>query len=81
MYLYTFKVKGVFHFPLDMLRYDCCFPNTQEDTGKIQCSLDTLGGIEETVELEAYNEKLWYPTVERWKSFGWEVIEHSQRKC
>jgi len=62
-------------FPLDMLRYDCCWPYSQEDVGHIQ---NTLGL--RSLELNSINlkrrvlNKKDVPTEARWKSFGWTVL-------
>lgn len=34
--LRTFKVTGAGQFPIDMLRYDACWPATEADAGKLQ---------------------------------------------
>jgi len=68
-------------FPLDMLRYDGCHPERSEDCNLIE---DRVGNrlheqdsttkirLVRFVELKSNQ-----PTVDRWKSFGWdcEVIE------
>lgn len=69
-------------FPLDMLRYDHCIPATSEDVGKI---VDTLADYvsdldnesELTITLSAYWEKPYKPKAERWRSFGWQVVDGS----
>jgi DUF1680 family protein len=71
---HKFTVRGKVTFPLDMLRYDCCYPATQEDVAKMAESLYTSDGCE--IQLEAFRDKKWQPTKERWKSFLWEVIHH-----
>ena len=73
--LHRFKVQGEFSFPIDMLRYDCCFPYSEGDSIKIERILrDRTAG---PVELGAYQEKRWIPTAGRWESFLWKVTEHS----
>ncbi len=73
---YQFTVRGgpYSEFPIDMLRYDSCWP-AHED-GKIT---HTFHGrfVEEKraepaeIELTGLRE----PTKGRWESFGWKVIE------
>jgi hypothetical protein len=65
-----FKVFGKRPFPIDMLRYDRCWPRTQEDSAKIDATL--LGGGPKdyvVVELSTMNDEK--PTNDRWMSFGW----------
>ena len=79
-----FTVRGTGSFPLDMLRYDQCHvahPRSQELIDEA-----TWRSKEYEVQLESYRPS-WnrqdlikaklYPTFERWKSFGWHVVEGS----
>lgn len=63
MKIHSYTVEGGGQFPFDMLRYDNAWPLSQNDVG-IMCHAGrrkvTLNGIRP-------------PTVERWKSFLWEV--------
>lgn len=71
----VFKVKGKGFFPIDMLRYDCCYPNNSEDVGRVRGFDDGIAG-ERIVELgRRVEKKTDLPTNDRWKSFGWQVIE------
>lgn len=69
-----FKVRGSWPFPYDMLRYDCCYPATENDSAK----LETLArekvstGVVE-LELESCLERN-IPTNRRWQSFMWRVV-------
>lgn len=66
----VFQVKGVGIFPVDMLRYDECWPATSDDATELACNLsgdDPLATW--TIELMSAKK----PTVNRWKSFGWIV--------
>jgi len=67
-----FTVEGLGEFPLDMLRYDRCFPRTGMD-----CDSITYKGERRQVTLVALNRDsyLWKPTYGRWESFGWNVVE------
>ena len=72
--LFKFKVTGNSPFPLDMLRYDRCFPASERDSSLIATMLahENTGYL--TVELLTYQElKNWLPTTARWKSRSWEV--------
>jgi len=61
-----------YSFPLDMLRYDGLHPRRSEDANRI----DDAGArrSDEVISLEGYHDKNWKPEVERWKSFGWDVV-------
>jgi hypothetical protein len=77
-----FQVKGKYPFPLDMLRYDSCFPYSQEDVVKIQINLDLhsshCSSPETTIMLmRCVETKADIPTKDRWNSFGWAVIAES----
>ena len=41
-YLVTFKVKGYGPFPVDMLRYDCCYPRSSESVSNMLTHRDML---------------------------------------
>lgn len=64
---YKFRVQGTGRFPLDMLRYDSCWPWSQEDVRALDGWQDMTGGTPRVVLLEGISE----PTEERWASFGW----------
>jgi len=71
-----FKVTGGGDFPTDMLRYDRCFPRTSEDAANMK-----IGEFDRKTRRSVGLLTAWYrggyhePTIERWKSFGWEVTE------
>jgi len=85
VYPITFAVKGRGQFPFDMLRYDVCFPSTSEDVSYLDKQYeyhnvsDLPGGsrheVERTVHLTMLSQNKNGPTVDRWKSFGWAVID------
>lgn len=76
-FLKTFIVKGNLPFPLDMLRYDSCWPKDSRDALDIQRSFDPMQG-EIRVELEcACANPHGAPTIGRWESFGWKVVSMS----
>lgn len=53
-------------FPIEMLRYDCCFPRRECDAAEI-CS----GADEVVVQIVRYTDTKAPPwTHDRWKSFG-----------
>jgi len=69
---YEFQIKWYGAFPLDMLRYDRCWPVDQKSVEEISfaCSGEyDLVYTEHTATLASLQR----PTVGRWKSFGVEV--------
>lgn len=79
-YRYEFTVESAHDmFPIDMLRYDCCWPKSEsKDSVAITVSLDSrafrLRHVPQSITLVGLRE----PTAGRWESFGWKVT--SQRK-
>lgn len=65
----TFTVVGGLAFPLDMLRYDSCWPDANEDVQAMHDSLDHSEAKPYRVKLRSHYE----PTPSRWQSFGWRV--------
>ena len=72
VYLFKIKVQGAGHFPLDMLRYDGCYPDTSTDADLIDNSRHQGKRIV-TLRMVDFNPT--GPTVARWESFTWKVIE------
>lgn len=73
----TFEVAGQFMFPLDMLRYDHCFPADQDAVMALAQALrleTDLSGRRVRpwrVQLGRWARgKMDQPTVSRWESFG-----------
>ena len=64
--VYTFTVAGNDDFPLDMLRYDLCYPKSQRDASEMAKTFRQRRG-EYRVTLVSSKA----PTEERWGSFGW----------
>jgi hypothetical protein len=70
-----FTVIGHGKFPIDMLRYNACFPYQSGDSTKIAHS------IKFAEERNEYKINLCQPAgysppnIERWRSFGWEVTD------
>jgi len=66
-----FVVEGNGGFPLDMLRYDLCWPASETDSRLIEASKrDEYRGRVRAISLKG----LKYPTERRWESFGWGVV-------
>lgn len=75
-----FTVRGRGEFPLDMLRYDRCWPRTGQDVELITplYASDTTGEHMRTrdVDLCKHTATKRGPVaaVDRWLSFGWKVV-------
>lgn len=73
-YYQTFVVETDFQFPLDMLRYNRCFPDTEATAGLITANLtEGLSPIRVIIGRYVETKKATPPTVARWKSFGCRV--------
>lgn len=68
--MYRYCVTGTGLFPIDMLRYDSCWPYSSGD-GLVMVSRETPGKAR-TVKLGSYGP----PTEGRWQSFGWTVSKY-----
>lgn len=62
-----FQVRGSGEFPLDMLRYDACWPATEMDSA----TASDHERDRRRVNLRTASPNS--PTPERWESFGWKV--------
>jgi hypothetical protein len=62
-----FEVEGNGVFPVDMLRYDTCWPASERDSYLL------LGEHHRRVKL-VYRDEGPGPTPKRWESFGWRVV-------
>jgi len=81
------KSKLVRAFPIDMLRYDSCYPaRDQYSTARIIDSLDQNISAKEfdpqpiALIHNSHGNKQWQPTAPRWESFGYTVIEVKQAR-
>lgn len=72
-YYQVFTVTGMGHFPLDMLRYDHCWPAYEREMYLINNHEDPRSrSITIARRVDTKNEM---PTIERWDSFGWTVSQ------
>lgn len=69
---HAFAVEGVWAFPLDMLRYDACWPDTQADAAAMARTFEP--GNRELVRVTLMCANPSAPTRERWNSFMWKVV-------
>lgn len=73
-----FTVEGAGDFPFDMLRFDECWPASGEDTGKMAAGRWSDAPElmrRRQVRMGAARKGAPAPTVKRWESFGWRVVE------
>ena len=70
-----FKVQSMnlARFPMDMLRYDCCYPVSTDDAMNISLSFDP-DFKDERPTINLYSPVMKEPTDARWRSFGWLVV-------
>lgn len=68
-----FQVQGRGTFPIDMLRYDACYPATEADSHVIELTRTPGYRGEKMVTLKMSDPKR-KPTTGRWSSFGWTVV-------
>lgn len=68
----TYQVEGGGTFPFDMLRYDTAWPSKEIETPLLAPYRVTLG-TRRTISITGLRK----PTVERWASFGWKVVDGS----
>lgn len=61
---FEYIVTGRGSFPLDMLRYDACWPMSSSDVSKMDAS---AGRDPRSIAMRSYTQ----PTLARWSSFGW----------
>jgi len=72
--LFTVAGRGV--FPMDMLRQDQAYPRSENDALAAQCE-----SMHRKVILARDDAPMnWCPTLDRWKSFGWEVLSVDEVK-
>ena len=64
---YEYVVTGRGEFPMDMLRYDCCWPLSSSDVAKLDSGLVHSSREPRSVIMASYTK----PTIEHWASFGW----------
>lgn len=72
VYLFAVKVEGCGHFPVDMLRYDGCYPASERDSALTDNSTHQGRRV---VSLRMVDYNPGGPTAARWESFTWKVVE------
>ena len=93
-YACEFTVKGIGGVPIDMMRYDRATPLTQEDAAKAvdganmmfeHNEIDAHLPPTQTIRMIRFTEgngrnHADSPTVARWASFGWRILDITWRK-
>lgn len=79
---FQFTVEGNLGFPMDMLRYDACYPFDQHSVDQISDSHEAYNWRDKaTDKLRVFKVtlvSLQSPTEARWESFGWRVLNISK---
>lgn len=70
MKLKTFAVEGPTPFPIDMLRYDSCWPASEYDSADLQRVRDA-----DRISIVLATNSHSAPSVDRWRSYGWSVFQ------
>lgn len=71
--LFKFTVVGSGVFPFDMLRYDQCWPASENDSAAIERTSRRGSHMrDEKITLASNIDRT---TGARWVSFGWRVVE------
>jgi hypothetical protein len=79
--IYESTVTGRGAFPVDMLRYDRCFPATERDAIQIGTSFGLRMGVTDASRSFTICVISEHPlTSARWSSFGWQVDEIKTRR-
>lgn len=81
-YRQTFAVEGTGDFPYDMLRYDQCWPCLETETplmdsNKMLHDDDWFRKPRRVSMARDVEQKGDVPSVGRWRSFNWHVVEES----
>lgn len=70
---FTFTVEGEGIFPFDMLRYDSCWPFTEQyDSSAMRVTM--YGEVPKLRRVVLVTKSENSPTPARWESFGWAFI-------
>jgi hypothetical protein len=73
-----FTVKGInTPFPIDMLRFDECWPETVTDSGKLANTFGFRHGRRVRWTLTLVSNRDDAPTIDRWQSFSVEVVDQT----
>jgi hypothetical protein len=71
MYVHSAQIQGTGPFPVDMLRYDACWPCVTKDAERLAATFAQPTTTRWTVEVQQYTPlKQHNFSVKRWESFG-----------
>lgn len=76
-----FTVEGSGEFPVDMLRYDNCWPVGSEDAISIHLRYGAIGEDQLFGKMRRVRLATTYPSAPtdgRWRSFTWRVVPDHQ---
>jgi len=73
-----FTVEGAGTFPIDMLRYDACYPATEADSWAADWNMES-GRRRVTLKHRVSKDENLnnYPNADRWRSFTWTIVPGS----
>lgn len=78
VYSFKFVVEGRNNFPLDMLRYDACWPASASDVNRLARSLEFNTELKRIELYHVHPARMWDPSTKRWASFDWRVLDVSE---
>ncbi len=79
LFEHFFTVWGTTPFPIDMLRYDCCWPATAADSMAIERSIAKRDSQTVIIRLMSrVQRRHWHPAIDRWRSLGWRMSDYSR---
>lgn len=75
--LVFFTVEGGGEFPMDMLRFDECWPEGPSDAAKMGATYadPATDTGRRSIRLGSFRHGIAGPTEKRWESFGWRVTD------
>lgn len=69
IYETRYVVEGSGDFPIDMMRYDCAYPERESDARAVlRHEPRRIGLVQRSVHSNG-------PNIARWRSFTWRVVE------
>ena len=74
----SFIVAGTGPFPVDMLRFDQCWPQSGADAAAIALDTRDMHARESRRCVTLCTGRRFGATIRRWESFGWRVISHDE---
>lgn len=75
----TFRVTGgTGTFPVDMLRYDCAWPATEDDSYLLAIAIDPATDLDRRVTITLRCLHTTKATPARWEAYGWRVLRKGE---